>query len=130
MNFLHSEVYFCAIKLLLRSKICFMSPEQLLLLLSIIISLSVHAQTKDSVEEFETIIVTGYKTINGIGRLTDVKDGVIYSGKKTEVLLIDSIDANKAYKQYPSDIGKGTWAEYCGNRKRRVYCQRDSDQRT
>lgn len=38
----------------------------------------------------------GYKTVNGVGHLPDERDGIIYAGKKNEIIIVDSLDANKA----------------------------------
>ena len=40
------------------------------------------AQQKDTVKTLKEIIVTGYKTVNGVGHLLETKDGIIYAGKK------------------------------------------------
>ncbi|HSV09326.1 MAG TPA: hypothetical protein VLI68_01060, partial [Hanamia sp.] len=42
------------------------------------------------------IIVSKIKTVKGVGHMPEVKDGIIYAGKKNEVILVDSLDANKA----------------------------------
>ncbi len=62
-------------------------------LLSFIIT---QAQQKDSSKILKEVIVTGYKTVNGVGHLLEMKDGIIYAGKKTEIIVVDSLDANKA----------------------------------
>lgn len=55
-----------------------------------------YAQTIDSVQQINEIEITSFKTMNGIGHINDYKEQIIYAGKKTEVLLIDSLEANKA----------------------------------
>ena len=40
--------------------------------------------------------ISEYRTVNGVGHLPEVKNGIIYAGKKNEIILVDSLDANKA----------------------------------
>ena len=61
---------------------------------------------KDSVFVLNGVTVTGYKTMNGIGHLLETKDGVIYAGKKTEVIVVDSLDANKAINNTRQILGR------------------------
>ena len=75
----------------------------LVLLCSILISKS---QTIDTSKTLAEIIISGYKTMNGIGRMKDNDKQIIYAGKKTEVLLIDSLDANKAINTTRQIIGR------------------------
>ena len=65
-------------------------------LLALLVSITSKAQ--DTSKILKEVIVTRYKTVNGVGRLLDVIDGIIYAGKKTEVMIVDSLDANKAIK--------------------------------
>ena len=74
-----------------------------ILLLSFI---TVKSQQKDSSQTLKEVIITGYKTVNGIGHLLEMKDGIIYAGKKTEVLIIDSLDANKAINNTRQILGR------------------------
>ena len=67
---------------------------------------SVNAQKKDSINILKEVSVTGYKTMNGIGHLLDTKEGVIYAGKKTEVIIVDSLDANKALNNTRQILGR------------------------
>jgi Fe(3+) dicitrate transport protein len=75
-------------------------------LLFIFITNSVHAQKKDSVKVLNNVIVTGYKTINGVGHFSETKDGIIYAGKKNEVIITDSLDANKAINNTRQILGR------------------------
>src|ERR1700738_5363715 len=52
------------------------------------------------------VIVKGIKTIRGTGHLLEVKDGIIYAGKKNEVILVDSLDANKAINNTRQILGR------------------------
>lgn len=70
-----------------------------------------HAQTTtDSINNkvlaLDEIIISEVRTINGIGHLPDEKDGVIYAGKKTEVIVTDSLDANKAINNTRQILGR------------------------
>jgi Fe(3+) dicitrate transport protein len=64
------------------------------------------AQEKDSVQHLKSVNVTGYKTLNGVGHMLDVKGNIIYAGKKTEILLVDSLDANKAINNTRQILGR------------------------
>src|ERR1700745_253021 len=63
------------------------------------------AQIKDTINLNEINIIH-YKTMNGVGRMNDYADQIIYAGKKTEVLQIDSLDANKAINNTRQIIGR------------------------
>jgi Fe(3+) dicitrate transport protein len=63
------------------------------------------AQKTDTVS-LNAVQVKGYKTINGIGHMNEYSGEVIYSGKKNEVLVIDSLDANKAVNNTRQIIGR------------------------
>ena len=54
------------------------------------------AQKPDTSGMLSPVNVTGIRTVNGVGHLPDVKGSIIYAGKKTEVIIVDSLDANKA----------------------------------
>jgi Fe(3+) dicitrate transport protein len=66
------------------------------------------AQVKDTarITNLEGIKVTGYKSINGIGHFNEVHNAVIYAGKKTEVIEVDSLDANKAINNTRQILGR------------------------
>ena len=69
-------------------------------------------QPKDTVAigpktyNIQEISITGVKTLKGMGHLKDEVDGVVYAGKKTEVLLLDSIDANTAQNNPRQLLGR------------------------
>ncbi|MEO5998380.1 MAG: hypothetical protein ABIN89_16620 [Chitinophagaceae bacterium] len=54
-------------------------------------------QQKDSVKitELKKVVVLSYINMYGIGHLKEVLPPIIYAGKKTEVIIVDSVDANK-----------------------------------
>ncbi|MGN6249572.1 MAG: TonB-dependent receptor family protein [Ginsengibacter sp.] len=64
------------------------------------------AQQKDSAKTLKEIIVTGYKAVNGVGHLLESEEGVVYAGKKTEVIVVDSLDANKAINNTRQILGR------------------------
>ena len=66
----------------------------------------IQAQTTDSIYRLNEVIVKEFKTVNGVGHLPDTKNGVIYAGKKNEVILIDSLDANKAVNNTRQILGR------------------------
>ncbi len=68
------------------------------------------AQSTDTLKKIDlkTVEVKGYRTVNGLGHLNDfdAQEGVIYAGKKTEVIVIDSINANKAVNDTRQILGR------------------------
>ena len=44
--------------------------------------------------------------MHGTGHMPEVRDGIIYSGKKNEVILVDSLDANKAINNTRQILGR------------------------
>ena len=58
------------------------------------------------VREMKEVSITGVRSLKGMGHLNDVVDGIIYAGKKTEVLLLDSIDANTAQSNPRQLLGR------------------------
>ncbi|MEP7231579.1 MAG: TonB-dependent receptor [Ginsengibacter sp.] len=65
-------------------------------------------QPKDSAKIIllEEVNIQGIKTIRGTGHMPEVKDGIIYAGKKNEVILVDSLDANKAINNTRQILGR------------------------
>jgi len=81
-----------------------------LLLAASLLSTSVYAQ-KDSAEAIKEITikeitVSDYRAINGVGHLLELKEGIIYAGKKNEIILVDSLDANKAINNTRQILGR------------------------
>ncbi|HEK21332.1 TonB-dependent receptor [Mucilaginibacter sp.] len=62
--------------------------------------------------ELKEVVVKGYKAITGLGYLNDVHNGIIYAGKKTEVILLDSLDANTAQNNPRQVLGRIPGANY------------------
>ena len=83
-------------------KIYLLAPATLLAL-----SLSAQ-QPKDSTATIllKEVNITGIKTVRGTGHMPEVKDGIIYAGKKNEVILVDSLDANKAINNTRQILGR------------------------
>jgi Fe(3+) dicitrate transport protein len=75
-----------------------------LILLFLISFIKLNAQDQPNV--LKEVYIKGYKTVNGIGHLPDTKDGIIFAGKKTELILIDSLDANKAINNTRQILGR------------------------
>ena len=48
----------------------------------------------------------GLKSKNGLGNLGEVGGAVLYAGKKTEVLVLDSLDANTAQNNPRQILGR------------------------
>jgi Fe(3+) dicitrate transport protein len=75
-------------------------------ILSSMICTALSAQQKDTVRTLKPVTVTGYKTVRGVGHLLETKDNIIYAGKKTEVIIVDSLDANKAINNTRQVLGR------------------------
>jgi Fe(3+) dicitrate transport protein len=60
----------------------------------------------------EKVVVNGVRTISGMGRLDETHYGIVYSGKKTEVLILDSLDANTAQNNPRQVLGRIPGANY------------------
>lgn len=69
------------------------------------LSATAQADTTNS-NEMERVVVVGYKGMKGIGHLNEVKGPFLYTGKKTEVIVVDSIDANKAINNTRQILGR------------------------
>jgi Fe(3+) dicitrate transport protein len=76
-------------------------------ILVIPVSLSAQ-QINDSLKTtyLQEVTITGIKTVRGTGHMSQIKDGIIYAGKKNEVILIDSLDANKAINNTRQILGR------------------------
>ncbi len=75
-------------------------------LVLLVTSIKIFAQQKDTIKMLQEVIVNGYKTVNGVGHLSEMKDGIIYAGKKNEVIIVDSLDANKAINNTRQILGR------------------------
>lgn len=64
------------------------------------------AQDTDTTHTLKEVIVTGIKTVRGTGHMPQIKDGIIYAGKKNEVIVVDSLDANKAINNTRQILGR------------------------
>ncbi len=64
------------------------------------------AQQKDTIKILKEVTVTGYKTVNGVGHLLETKDGIIYAGKKNEIIIVDSLDADKSINNTRQILGR------------------------
>ncbi|MEO6233434.1 MAG: TonB-dependent receptor [Ferruginibacter sp.] len=65
------------------------------------------AQVNDTLtQNLSGVSVTGYKAMNGIGHFDEVNGPIIYAGKKTELIEVDSIDANKAINNTRQILGR------------------------
>jgi Fe(3+) dicitrate transport protein len=72
------------------------------------IVISLHAITRTLKE----VTVQGILSISGMGHLAEVHDGIIYSGKKNEVIILDSLDANTAQNNPRQVLGRVPGANY------------------
>lgn len=79
------------------------------LLTALLFPVSLLAQrSKDSTRNIDLkgVTIVGIKTVRGTGHMPEIKDGIIYSGKKNEVILVDSLDANKAINNTRQILGR------------------------
>lgn len=83
-----------------------MRKRGIVLVFAIFHIINTNAQKVDSSKNLPEITVTGYKTVNGVGHLPEIKNGIIYAGKKNEIILVDSLDANKAINNTRQILGR------------------------
>ncbi len=81
------------------------------ILLSLIVLFSVQntvSAQKDSTKtvRFSDVEIRAVRTVNGTGHLGEVHDEMIFAGKKNEVIITDSINANKAVNNTRQIIGR------------------------
>ncbi|HXP49304.1 MAG TPA: carboxypeptidase-like regulatory domain-containing protein, partial [Bacteroidia bacterium] len=74
--------------------------------------LEINLQLKGRVNELGTVTVKGVVSVNGMGHMADVHDGIIYAGKKNEVLTLDSMDANTAQDNPRQVLGRVPGSNY------------------
>src|SRR5690349_2273727 len=55
-----------------------------------------HVDTTRQATDVGVVVINATKPLHVIGHLPDVQESVIYAGKKTEMLLMDSLRANKS----------------------------------
>ncbi len=72
----------------------------------------VNFETEEKISLLTEVRITGIKTISGMGYLDEVHDGAVYSGKKTEVVILDSLDANTAQNNPRQVLGRVPGANY------------------
>ncbi len=75
-------------------------------------TVKVNFETVEKISLLNEVRITGIRTITGMGYLDEVHDGQIYSGKKTEVLILDSVDANTAQNNPRQVLGRVPGANY------------------
>lgn len=64
------------------------------------------------IRQLDALTVMGTPSVNGMGYLHETHDGVIYSGKKTEVLMLDSLDGNLAQNNPREVLGRIPGSNY------------------
>lgn len=80
--------------------------RNLVLLASLLPTFTFAQDTLQKSKELKSVIVTAIRTVHGTGHMPEVKDGIIYSGKKNEVILVDSLDANKSINNTRQILGR------------------------
>ncbi|MGF7230153.1 TonB-dependent receptor family protein [Arachidicoccus sp.] len=85
-----------------------MHIKNILLAIIITIPFAASAQKSDSIktQNLKDLEIVGFKNIRGIGHMPDVKNGIIYAGKKNEVVIVDSLDANDAINNTRQILGR------------------------
>lgn len=83
-----------------------MNFNKIILALVALAGLQTIQAQKDTENILKEVIVKGFKTVNGVGHMTDSKEGIIYAGKKNEIILVDSLDANKAINNTRQILGR------------------------
>jgi Fe(3+) dicitrate transport protein len=82
-----------------------MRSQNCLFIFSFLVSSAAISQT-DTTHLLQEITITSYKEMNGIGRMNEYADGIIYAGKKNEVIQVDNLEANKAINNTRQIIGR------------------------
>jgi Fe(3+) dicitrate transport protein len=57
-------------------------------------------------QKLDSVTIRAQKLMNGVGRLNEASDGVIYSGLKNVVLVIDSMNSNSAQSSMREELGR------------------------
>ena len=83
-----------------------MNFNKIIIILLALVGLQTIKAQENLENSLKEVIVKGFKTVNGIGHLPESKDGIIYAGKKSEIILIDSLDANKAVNNTRQILGR------------------------
>ena len=76
------------------------------------VKLVVNFTLLETSQQLQEVVITGVRAITGMGYLAETNDHAIYSGKKTEVLLLDSLDANTAQNNPRQVLGRVPGANY------------------
>ncbi|MEO8962674.1 MAG: TonB-dependent receptor [Ginsengibacter sp.] len=82
--------------------------KQIILLSIILFPAYLLAQQKKDTAKIISLkeIIVPFKTVNGTGHMPEQKNGIVYAGKKNEVILVDSLDANKAINNTRQILGR------------------------
>lgn len=81
--------------------------KKVILPLCIINTIATAQESNDSITlSLNEINIVHYKTMNGIGRIKEHDGSVIYTGKKNEIISVDTLEANKAINNTRQIIGR------------------------
>lgn len=82
--------------------------KKIILMVSLLNEAWVYSQTNTDSNhvKLNEVQITTYRTMNGIGRINKDFEGVIYTGKKNEVILVDTLEANRAMNNTRQIIGR------------------------
>ena len=48
--------------------------------------IAIHSKAQDTAKYLQEVFVTGIKTIRGTGHMPEIKNGIIYAGKRMKLL--------------------------------------------
>ena len=85
-----------------------MKLKKILLTAATAFPFTILAQKVDTIKvnTLKEVTLISFKTVRGTGHMPEVKDGIIYAGKKNEVIIVDSLDANKAINNTRQILGR------------------------
>ena len=85
-----------------------MKLKNIFLATTIAFPFAAFSQKADTIKTqiLKEITVTGFKTVRGTGHMPEVRNGIIYAGKKNEIIVVDSLDANKAINNTRQILGR------------------------
>lgn len=75
-------------------------------------TMTVNLSIAEKIFVLHEIEIPGIRSITGMGYLDEVHGAALFSGKKTEVLLLDSLDANTAQNNPRQVLGRVPGANY------------------
>ena len=75
-------------------------------------TVKVHLSLISDIKILNEVTINGKPSVNGMAHMEEVHEGVIYSGKKNEVIVLDSLNANTAQNNPRQVLGRVPGANY------------------